>query len=56
MRARAAALSEMAWPGGSAPGDADIITGHTPHWWSEPECGIECLIFRPDPGYRLELR
>jgi len=38
------------------PGDVIIIPGHTPHWWSELEGEIEYLIFRPDPGNRLELK
>lgn len=38
------------------PGDVIIIPGHTPHWWSELEGEIEYLIFRPDPGNRLQLK
>ncbi|NQV69663.1 MAG: hypothetical protein HQ498_06525 [Pseudohongiella sp.] len=38
------------------PGDVIIIPGHTPHWWSELEGEIEYLIFRPDPGKRLQLK
>ena len=37
------------------PGDVIIIPGHTAHFWSELEGEIEYLIFRPDPGKRLEL-
>jgi mannose-6-phosphate isomerase-like protein (cupin superfamily) len=38
------------------PGDVIVIPGHTPHWWSELDSEIEYLIFRPDPGNRLELK
>ena len=37
------------------PGDVVTIPGHTPHWWSELESDIECLIFRLDPK-PLQLR
>ncbi|MDP6653849.1 MAG: hypothetical protein QGF90_17360 [Gammaproteobacteria bacterium] len=37
------------------PGDAVVIPGHTPHYWSELETDIEYLIFRPDPYNRIAL-
>ena len=38
------------------PGDAVIIPGSTPHWFSNQEGDLRYLIFRPDPEGAISLK